>query len=256
MVKFLILGSGRCGSTLVAKSLDEHPNLRVGGELFHFEEAERCRAFHALNKTYPPGQHETEYYHDGDDAAQFLERAVFYERPWNEIRAYGFKFFYIHARANPQEKKAWEYLLNHKDIRVIHIVRVNLLKTFLSLRLACVTGEWKRWANATTPRQEPEPINLDPQRCQEYFGNVLAQQQWARKSFSAHPFLEISYEEDIFGRFQAAMNQIQDFLGVPPVPMRQLLEKQAKRSPREMIVNYDELKEHFRYTLYEDFFVS
>ena len=256
MVKFIILGSGRCGSTLVVKSLDEHPNVRVAGELFHAEEQERHRAFHALNRTYLPDQQEAEYYRSGDDAAQFLERAVFYTRPWKKIWAAGFKIFYLHARGNPHEKRAWGYLLDHKDIRVVHLRRVNLLESFLSLRLAVITGEWKRWAGTPTPGIEPEPITLDPHRCQEYFNNVLTQEQWARKSFRNHSYLEIHYERDICGRFNVAMNEIQDFLGVPQMTARQVLEKQAKRSPREMIVNYDELREYFRYTLYEDFFDS
>jgi len=52
---FILLGHGRSGSTLLVRSLTEHPNVRMFGELFHYEQKERERAFHALNKKFGPG---------------------------------------------------------------------------------------------------------------------------------------------------------------------------------------------------------
>lgn len=255
MVKFIILGHGRNGSTLIVKSLDEHPNVRVAGELFHSDETERCRAFHALNRTYPPDKLERHYYRDGQDGAQFLKESVFYERPWKEISAVGFKLFYIHARKDLNIQKAWRYLLENKEIRVIHLLRADMLASYLSLRVAFITKEWKLWKGTTRPRQEPPRLRLEPAECAAHFNQILAWRQWANENFREHPFLEIEYERDVCARFEAVMNEIHDFLDLPRVPARQLLEKQAQRPPREAIINYDELKQHFRYTLYEQFFV-
>ena len=255
MIKFILLGHGRSGSTLVVKSLAQHPNIRMAGELFHESQDERKRAFEGLNRTYPPDKAEKHYYLEDTDGAKFLREDVFYERPWPEIRAAGFKLFYVHARNHSETRKAWPYLLENKDIRVLHLVRTNNLESFLSLKLALLTKEWKRWKNSQTERAEPPLLTLDPKECRAYFDEKRVWRDWARASFSDHPFFEFEYERDVCRRFQPLMHDIHDFLDVPRAPASELLEKQARKPPREQIANYDELKEYFRYTPHEEFFV-
>jgi LPS sulfotransferase NodH len=254
MVDFILLGHGRSGSTLLVKSLDEHPNIRMFGELFNIEEKERCRAFHALNRTYPPDQLEKGYYVEGEDAAEFLRSSVFYPRPWKEIQAVGFKMFYVHARRYPKERNAWDYLIAKRDLHVIHLVRRNLLESFVSLQIARRTKEWKRWKSDTSPVSEYEPFHVDPAILQGYFNEKFTYRQWARRTFRDRPFIEIEYERDVCGDFESVMHRLHDFLRVPRGPARQLLAKQAMHHPCDMIVNYAELKERFRNTLFEVFF--
>ena len=254
MVKFILLGSGRSGSSLVMESLAEHPEVRIGGEIFHCEEEPRRVAFSYFQKTNSNG-HDSPHYRSGADAKRFLEHDLF-SQPFDPgVRAVGFKMFYMHARSNPQEKTAWEYLLSNKDLRVIHLIRTNLLAAYISLQVAFITGEWERFKGSTAPLPEVPKLKLDPEDCEAHFNRELAWRQWARESFRSHPFLEIEYERDICVRFEAAMNEVHDFLGISRRPARQVLEKQSRRSPREGIVNFDELKDHFRYTLYEELFV-
>lgn len=254
MVKFILLGHGRCGSSLIVESLAEHSDVRVGGELFHCEEEARRCAFQLLKNTDPIDKREARHYRDGADATQFLEEAVFRDSR-SGVRAVGFKMFYVHARSNPNEKKAWNYLLTNKEIRVIHLIRANMLESYISLRVASITGEWERSKGSAAPRREPPQLRLEPRVCEAHFNQELAWRKWARESFRQHPFLEIEYERDVCARFEAVMNEIHDFIDVPRIHARQLLEKQARRSPREATINYEELKDYFRYTLYEDFFV-
>jgi LPS sulfotransferase NodH len=254
MVKFILLGHGRCGSSLIVESLAEHSDVLVGDELFHCEEEARCRAFQRLNNTDPINEGESRHYRSGADAMQFLDQVVFDQRP-TSVLAVGFKMFYVHARSNPNEKKAWNYLLTDKDIHVIHLIRENLLESYISLRVAFITGEWERFKGTTARREEPARLKLEPRVCEAHFNQELAWRKWARERFRCHPFLEIEYERDVCARFEAVMNEIHDFIDVPRRHSRQLLEKQAQRSPREAIVNYEELKEYFRYTLHEDLFI-
>jgi len=253
MVRFILLAHGRCGSSLIMESLAEHPEVRIGGELFHCEEEARRRAFRTLNGTESVGRHESRHYRSGTNAAQFLEHEVFHERPG--VRAVGFKMFYVHARSNENEKEAWNYLLTNNDIAVIHLIRTNMLESYISLRIASITGEWERFKDSSAPRVEAPTLELEPKVCEAHFNQELAWRQWARESFRHHPFLEIEYDKDVCTRFQAVMKKIQAFLEVAPRPARQLLEKQSRRSAREAIVNFDELKNYFQHTLYEEFFV-
>ena len=254
MVKFLLLGHGRTGSTLIVKSLDEHPNVRMLGELFNIEEAERSRAFHALNRIYAPDKLEKRYYIEGEDAEEFLRNGVFYKRPWQEIQAVGYKMFYVHARRYPNEKTAWNYLIHNRDIRIIHLLRRNLFESFVSFKIAMITKEWKRWKGEAKPHSSVQPLQIDPKELEFYCNQIISYQLWARQSFRDHPFMEFEYETDICGRFESLMHDIHDFLDVPREPARQLLEKQAKRPLGEIVANYAQLKEHFRDTLYEEFF--
>lgn len=253
MVRFILLAHGRCGSSLITESLARHPEVRVGGELFHCEEEPRRRAFRPLNGTESATHHESRHYRSGTNAARFLEHDVFHERPG--IRAVGFKMFYVHARSNANEREAWNYLLTNNDIRVIHLIRTNMLESYISLRVASITGEWERPRDSSAPRVEAPTLELEPKVCEAHFNQELAWRQWGRESFRHHPFLEIEYDKDVCTRFQAVMNEIQDFLDIARLPASQLLEKQSRRSTREAIINFDELKNYFQHTLYEEFFV-
>jgi LPS sulfotransferase NodH len=251
---FIVLGHGRSGSTLLVRSLTEHPNVRMFGELFHDTPEERERAFHALNKKFGPGRHETSFYREGEDGGAFLRDSVFYKRPWSEIMAVGFKMFYLHARGNGNVAKAWDYLAENKDIHVVHLRRANLLECWLSLKIASITKEWAWQKGAPGPRTVLPPLELDPIECENYCNQTLMHRQWASERFKDHPTIEIEYETDLVSRFQETMYELHDFLGIPRGPAEQILEKMGKRKPREQIVNYDEFKEHFRNTLYESFF--
>jgi len=251
---FILLGHGRTGSTLLVRSLTEHPNVRMFGELFHYDQPERERAFHALNKKFGPGRHETDFYREGEDGATFLREKVFYQRPWSEILAVGYKMFYLHARGNPNVSTAWDYLINNKDIHVVHISRANLLECWVSLKIASITKEWHWQKGAPGPRTSLPSLELDPVECENYFNQTLVHRQWALERFKDHPAIEIEYEADVVGRFQETVYKLHDFLEIPRGPAEQILEKMAKRKPREQIVNFEEFKEHFRNTLYESFF--
>src|SRR5215212_2439383 len=188
---FILLGHGRSGSTLLVRSLTEHPNIRMSGELFHDEEKERERAFHALNKKFGPGRHETNYYREGDDGATFLRDSVFYQRPWNDILAAGYKMFYIHARHDSHARTAWDYLVGNKDIHVVHFTRANLLECWLSHKIAFITKEWAWQKGAPGPRTVVPPLRFDPKECETHCNRTFALRRWAAEAFKNHPSIEI-----------------------------------------------------------------
>src|SRR4051812_45946380 len=72
VLPFIIVGMPRTGSTLVVSSLQQHPNLTVHEELFHFTEAERAMR-HAIS------HRNASIYFDanGGDALGFLKDYVF-----------------------------------------------------------------------------------------------------------------------------------------------------------------------------------
>jgi hypothetical protein len=258
MIKFILLGHRRCGSTLLFCDLVRHPNVYMFGEIFNESGEERRSSFasglRACTVAPRRGIDASKYYRDGQDGAKFLRDLVFFERYWRPV-ASGFKLFYHQARDTESARKAWDYLISDKDVRVIHLVRRNMLESMLSLHIAVQTNEWARFkGDAPAPNRTPDPLHLTPAECEGYFSEVEAHRRWARDSFAAHPMLEIEYEADLCDRFQATMYRVQDFLGVPRRRARKMLEKQARRTAAEAVSNYGELKAHFAHTPYDSLF--
>jgi len=260
MVRFLILAHARSGSNLLMCGLFKQRNVHMFAELFNELEEERRRAFRAsfqdcktASVPHPSVElDENEFYHDGEDGAAFLERAIFY-RHARESVAVGFKMFFHQARSSENARKVWQHLICDREVRVIHLMRRNLLESFLSLQLAFQTDHWIFPRNGEAP-PVPPPLHLSPKECEDYFRNVLAGRRWARQKFRGHPSIEVEYEADLCRGFQATVHRVQDFLGVPRRRARRLLRKQARVGPREQIGNYAELKAHFAGTPYASWF--
>ena len=257
---FILLAHPRSGSALLLRSLAEHAHIRMFGELFNDEETERKRAFREIQRCRMArrlGIDKSMYYQNGEDGGQFLRERVFYERPGEGIvKAVGFKIFYEQARENLNVKKAWEYLLENKHIKVIHLTRSNLLETYLSLRIASLTNVWAR------AKGEPEskfsgvqPLRFEAEQCALYFDEIVAYRQWVKSRWQDHPMLELNYEDDLLTNYASAFYKVEDFSQVDHLPVEKKLEKQARCHPRERISNYDELKEYFRFTIHEKYFV-
>jgi LPS sulfotransferase NodH len=259
VIHFVLLSHARSGSTLLVRSLAEHTNVRMFGELFNEDEGERARVYSQIRRCVIArrrGIKPSMYYRQGEDGAEFLRERVFYRRAYEEIiKSVGFKLFYRQARDTPAAKGAWQYLLDNKQIHVIHLARFNLLETYLSLRIAMMTNEWARLkGRAHSGSKEVPALSFDPEECASFFNEITAYREWVRSSWADHPMLELSYEDNLGKGYDSTMREVEDFLRVGHRPAEKRLEKQARRHPREQLSNYDELKEYFRYTIHEQYF--
>jgi hypothetical protein len=248
-VRFVLLCAERTGSNLVTFGLDENPAVEMFGEIFHETEADeqqRCGL--------PP---DIPGYRPGGDAGEFLSRRIFQSPGRRPILARGFKMFYGHARSSAGARSAWTYLLGDRDLRVIHLARRNLLEAFSSLESARRSDRWFERVGQAAAADAPgpvEPFPLDPWDCQEYFCRVTAWRLWAERAFGAHPRLDLDYQSDLQDDFAGAMARVFDFIGVPAMAIQPALVKQQQRPLSAQITNYQELRESFRYTLFESFF--
>lgn len=258
MVKFVLLGHRRSGSTLLLCDLAAHPNIYMFGEVFNENEEDRQHSFRlGLNNCRTAkrlGVSEARFYREDQPGGRFLRNFVYFRRYWSPV-AVGFKLFYNQASDGPA-KDAWDYLASNKRIRVIHLTRRNLLETFVSLQLAFQTNEWARPKGTAASRvARPEPLHLKPQEYENFFNRIITQRQWARDMFKAHLVLEIEYEQDVCRRFQLTMHKIQDFLEVPRREAQEMLEKQGRGDISERVSNYEELKNYFAKTQYAEMFI-
>ena len=268
---FILLGYPRCGSTLLSLALGSHRHVRMFLELFHHDPYTR-RKFYRADKLDVGSEGQMRirknlrYYRAGEKGDQFLNDAVFYSRQCVKPLAVGFKFFYNHAREDENMKTAWDFVIQNKDVRVINLVRKNLLEAKLSRERAKLTGQWtkhigdaRQWTKQTEVEGLPSdasPIFLDPHDCEQFFNRVLAYRAWAACAFSDHPFLEITYENHLCNRLQDTMLTLQGFLSIPACDTKILTEKQSTLPTELQIVNYSELRQYFRHTIHQTYFTD
>ncbi len=141
--KFIILGTARTGSNFLRSLLNSHKHVIAFGEIFS--------DYNAIDWQLPVYKFRSNRVLTliQNDPTAFLESKVFRNYP-RYVSAVGFKIFYNHAQ-NENWKPVWLHLKD-MGVRVIHIKRKNLLKTYLSEQKAFKTGEWINTSGSNNKR--------------------------------------------------------------------------------------------------------
>lgn len=241
--RFVIFGVARTGSTLLLDLLNAQSQVIAFGELFRGDGAIGWDIPPFLTQQSPRLRRMSEA-----QPLAFLETAVFRRWP-KEIAAVGFKLFYHHARSGPQAAVR-DHLRDDPDLAIIHIKRRNILEQYLSLRVAHATNVW---STTKQPDRTAEPIRLDPQECLRHFEEVRAQEAACDAFFAARRILTLSYEDLVADR-SSTMQSVAAHLGLQFEPVEARLVRQRTQPLSCAIANYDELREVFAGSLWEDFF--
>lgn len=239
--KFIILGRSRTGSNFLRGLLNSHPAVIVLGEIFRNQDA-----IDFDHPQFPTTKSIMRIYQQ--DPSRFLEKIVFRKIPANYM-ALGFKLFYYHANENPF-KKVWSNLKERSDLHIIHIKRKNILRTHLSRENAVKTGQW---VNTSGKEIHFQTYKLDYDSLLHDFVQTRQWEQQADIFFSAHPKLEVIYEE-LSENTDQEIRKIQQFLDLPDHRVQPQTFKQIQRPLYEIIENYEDLKSKFKNTEWAVFF--
>jgi LPS sulfotransferase NodH len=258
-MRFLILSRYRSGSTLLAKSLAAHPEVRVGEEAFNVGNLAR----HTRLLDDPAG----------------LLRSIFEPDGQGACRAAGFKLMYgqatraelvaghWHPGPNPKLRRAietiearirsdrerylanlestWTRLSRDAGLRVVHLVRRDRLALYLSFVLAMTDDLWS-YSPYRTRR-----VWLDPERCRSFFEAGEEQRRRSEDLFASQPRLELDYES-LAARPSERIRDVLEFLGVEPRSLPPATPRQQQRPLHEVIENYEELRRYFEGTAWGD----
>jgi LPS sulfotransferase NodH len=197
--KFVLIGTGRTGSTLLKMLLNSHANIKIFEEIIHTESDVRSWATEVDS---------LKFISVNEDPIKYLSNHIFREYT-EDIKAVGFKLFYQQAR-NSEWKHIWEYLRNTK-VKVIHIKRKNLLARYLSLKLAFKTGVWS--IEDPSKRVYCDPILLDPRECFKDFIEIRRFENETDKFFENNPKIETTYEK-LDSNIYYETKRIINFLGL------------------------------------------
>lgn len=239
--KFLILGRSRTGSNFLRGLLASRGGITVLGEIFKNPEKVEWGT-----KGFPVRPGAERLYRE--DPVAFLQKDIFRPVP-DSVEALGFKLFYYHAQ-EPGRKQIWDHLRQRKDVRVIHIMRRNILETHLSKERASRDDEW---VSLRRRDRNEEPLVLSVEECRKQFEQTRHWERQFNESFGDVPLLQVFYE-DLVKDNALVMNSVQEFLGLTVRPVAPQTHKQARRPINEAIANFDQLQRAFVGTEWQSFF--
>jgi len=225
-VPFIVLSRSRTGSNLLVSFLNSHPHAYADGEIM------------------------------GRLGTQDPRRAVdeAFGRQARYIRAKGFKLFYYHpVDQDPRDLGA--VLLGIEDLRVIHLRRRNVLRTLTSRRIAEARDQWTSIETTAGSSPQPASVVFDPDELRQQFEQTCRWELEAQRDFAGHPVHDLIYEdlvEDPVGRFRG----VTDFLGLAPCVPDTPFHRQNPQPLSQLIDNYEDLRNSFRGSPWQEFFVD
>ena len=162
---YAVVSHQRSGSSMLNTGLGNHSKIQAHGELFHPNPDERfCETKLALPYQEPA---------HGD---AFLEGLFMLAEGSCWPRCSGFKLFYQQAQTGAA-RSAWTWLERNTDVHIIHLVRANLLDSWVSWEVAQRTDQW--FLHRTDCVSEPpEPFDVDVDKCEKFFDWVEQQREW------------------------------------------------------------------------------
>ena len=217
---FVILSSGRSGSTLLIQLLNCHPKIACKGEL--------------LNRNYLQ-------LHNLRGASSrvlinYILATLIPSKVW--LPYIGFKLF----------NEQLEFCSLHlKDIltalfcpHVIILYRENILETYVSLEIAFKTDVWYSEGSGTS-----EKIEVDWKNFVDYAMTEKARWKSSMQEMSMYSDREvlfISYEE-LIGDRNKTMNNIFRFLNIDMCHVEAASKKQNPLPLKEKVINYEQIKQ-------------
>lgn len=220
--KFVIISDARTGSTLLMALLDNHPEIIAKGELF-----KQLRGKTTLD----------------------IWNDLFRKRP-KKVKWVGFKLFYDHPW-NSGERKVWDLIEEDKGIVIIHLVRNNKIRSYVSKQIGLKTKLWTEGVNQpNTLTLEDKKVNIDPRQCIENIEKIDRLESDTKKRFRDHNLIPVSYEELSTDK-NATMNRVYKELNVTELEIQTNLKKQNPEKLQDLVLNYEELRKYLSNTRWD-----
>ncbi|UVK48775.1 sulfotransferase (plasmid) [Mesorhizobium sp. AR07] len=233
---FAILAMPRTGTHYLEVLLNEHPNILSNGEL--------------LNE-YDTNWPDKDRLLRGD--RELLELAYVRCPTWSDKTV-------THVGCKVNEPQFHDHpgffaeLARWPRLKVILVVRRNILESLRSLVQARQSGQWLKFSSDKDAAPPPR-VRLPIADCESYFKTADAFYARVAHAFAPSNVLVIEYES-LLQEPAACLGAVWDFLGVPGLQLsgRAILQRQEARPLDETVENFDELRLHFANGPYARFF--
>ena len=207
---YLVLTRSRTGSNMFKDYLNSHPKVKSMAELFRTNE--------------------------GLDVEATIKKV--YDQP-DEIDASGFKLFYYHPNdGSPSE--IWDRLKDISNLKTISLRR-NPLRCSVSSEIMRQSKQHKQEVGEDVVPVEEKRIEVDVNRFLNQIEHIESLRRELNNNLYAEPY-EVWYE-DLVADGQAVMDGVFQHLGLNSHPIQTNLQKQNPEGLRELVSNYDELRD-------------
>lgn len=212
-VRFVILGQGRSGSTLLTSSLDSHPEIRCADEILRFP---RLAPLNYVER----------------DGRRVSARAFgFHVKPTQLRNVQGL---------GPAGWPGFVAAMHARGWRIIHLWRENALAQFLSWERAKVIGRTHVRSRGELSKAK---VRLDPDTIVRRLGNRVCRLEEERAALRDLPHVDLSYERDLRDAQtrERALDRVLAHIDMPRAPMSSPLLRMGLPRLSDMIENYDEI---------------
>jgi len=231
---FVIQSLPRSGGIMLGRMLDRHPELRCFGEIFS------TKPVHLGPDGFAGAPLNTAARLDYFGAQAIPRRWGFRAHVYHGMPAYDAELF----------TDFWSAL--RPTVRVVHLVRENLLHRYVSHRHARLTDQWfVRTGEEASIRRVT--LRLSPREVAE---NCEEMEAWQAVGGARFPeALTVRYE-DLEHDPARSVDTVLRYLGVDGAVALEPLTVKLSQPIRETVENYDELKRHFQGSRWGRFFVD
>lgn len=222
MPDFFLLPRARTGSTLLLRSLNQHPQIECCGEVMAPSYREQA---------LPTGS--------GPERLK-----AFYQRPRTKER----RGCSIHVENmgpggrwtpnGPQGpwESGWTWLQSQKDFGVIATFRTDVLAQLASHTIASSLQKWQE-----QPQENRPVYRIEPARLLQFHEETVWRWIYRLRMFPQHQLLLVEYEA-MAEAWDNTIDKIQHWLQVSRVSLPPAMTKQENRPLEEVLSNYGELR--------------
>jgi LPS sulfotransferase NodH len=257
VTRYLVLSTQRSGTSYLTERMGAHPAVGAYGEILI--------PWARGRPEWPPGAADRPYYATyleelGVDPARTAPRRGSAHRhlygyldwvyePRRDFRSIGFKLMYDVARWYPELL----HYLRSREVRVIHLIRRNVLDLYLSR-----VGMFQRRATHawSAAEREEKKVQVNVSELRSRLAQLERQRRIADRALRAAriPVHDVAYEDLLAddGYLEAVMG----FCGIDDLSGRDLsarMQKLAPYSHRDGVANYEQVAAELRGTPYERF---
>lgn len=183
---------------------------------------------------------------------QKVKQSVFFHPQDYQIRAVGAKALLPIQLMAETESTLHELSNLQEPIRIIFIYRENLLRWFVSLKIAEKTRKWSLTEGKKNLPLSEKMIKIDVNELIRTLNIALHSRNRYKAALHEKLYHEISYEQLMVDSTQS-LEEIQMFLGIKPLKLHSLLKKQNPEPLSQLIINYPEVKETLKDTHFKCF---
>ncbi len=232
--KFLISCAARSGSTMLCTLIGSHPQALCHHEVFaQGGSVPVFGAYARKRKTSAEYDRQLRDYRDREPQ-RFLYDIVFDAQG---RRCVGFKLKTDEVFL-PAYRTVRELVAADRDIKVIHLIRRNLIDQYVSHRVVEKTG-----VLFLRPNEEPpqvQPFTVDVEHFSAFVADVHKRQRAAAELYRKHRNVTMAYE-DIIAPQSTALDDLQAFLELDNRPLTSNTNKILKNN-RRLVRNFDAVK--------------